>query len=111
MNLPSAVQKLLQSILGPTGHSELSLRRAVADQAAQNGGAMQTNRVISGYESLPSFVDKVTHSPYKVVDSDIAALKADGLSEDEIFELTVATAVGTGLGRMEKTLTLIEEAK
>ena len=111
MNLPSAVQKLLCSILGPTGHSELSLRKTVADQAAHDGGAVRTNGVISGYESLPSFVEKVTHAPYKVVDSDITALKADGLSEDEIFELTVATAVGTGLGRMEKTLSLIEEAR
>jgi alkylhydroperoxidase family enzyme len=35
------------------------------------------------------------------VDEDVEALKASGCSEDEIFEQTVAAAVGEGLRRLE----------
>ena len=42
--------------------------------------------------------------------NDIAALVESGLSEDQIFELTVVTAVGAALGRFEKTLELLDEA-
>jgi hypothetical protein len=34
----------------------------------------------------------------------VAQLKAAGLTEDEIFELTVATAVSVGLGRLDTGL-------
>ena len=56
------------------------------------------------------YVDKVSRAPYQVTDRDIAALVESGLSEDQIFELTVVTAVGAALGRFEKTLELLDEA-
>ncbi len=39
-----------------------------------------------------------------MTDADVEALKAAGLSEDEIFEATVAAAVGAGLARFEAGL-------
>ena len=36
----------------------------------------------------------------RVTDEDVAELRSSGLSEDEIFELTVAAAVGAGLERL-----------
>ena len=36
-----------------------------------------------------------------MTDADVEALKAAGLSEDEIFEHTVATAVAEGLRRLD----------
>jgi alkylhydroperoxidase family enzyme len=51
-----------------------------------------------------AYVEKVRAGAYAVTDADVEALAAAGLSEDEIFELTVSTAVDVGLGRLEKGL-------
>lgn len=53
---------------------------------------------------LAGFVDKVRRNAYKVTDADIAALRAAGKSEDEIFELTIATVVGVALHRTDRAL-------
>ena len=57
---------------------------------------------------LPStaqeYVDTVRKHAYRVTDAQVDALRAAGLSEDEIFELTVATAVGAGLERLDAGL-------
>ena len=47
------------------------------------------------------YLDKVRTGAYRIVDEDVEALKAAGCSEDEIFEQTVAVAVGEGLRRLE----------
>jgi alkylhydroperoxidase family enzyme len=51
-----------------------------------------------------AYVSKVRSGAYAVTAADVDALKAAGMSEDEIFELTVSTAVGAGLGRLEAGL-------
>ena len=43
------------------------------------------------------YVAKVRDHSHRVTDSDIDALKAAGVSEDEIFEMTVAAALGAAL--------------
>ena len=40
-----------------------------------------------------AYVEKVRAGAYRVTDADVDALKTAGLSDDEIFELTVSTAV------------------
>src|SRR5262249_57045610 len=50
-----------------------------------------------------AYLAKVRRNATTVTDADIAKLKA-GLSEDEIFELTVAVAVEAGLERLEAAL-------
>jgi alkylhydroperoxidase family enzyme len=39
-----------------------------------------------------------------VTDDDVDALRASGLSEDEIFEVTVSAAVAAGLERLDAGL-------
>jgi alkylhydroperoxidase family enzyme len=51
-----------------------------------------------------AYLDKVGRHAYKVTDADVQALKDAGYSDDEIFEQTVAAAVGAGLYRLEKGL-------
>ena len=46
------------------------------------------------------YLDKVRSGAFTVTDDDVAALRAAGLSEDEIFEQTVAAAVAEGLRRL-----------
>jgi hypothetical protein len=52
-------------------------------------------------ESVRDYTLKVRHEAHKVTDEDIAGLRDAGFSEDQIFELTVAVALGAGLSRLE----------
>ena len=48
-----------------------------------------------------AYLEKVRLHAYRVTDADVAALRESGMSEDEIFEATVAAAVGAGLARFD----------
>ena len=58
-------------------------------------------------EAIASYLAKVRTGAYAVTDSDVEALKAAGLTEDEIFEQTVAAAIGQGLRRLDRALEVI----
>jgi hypothetical protein len=47
------------------------------------------------------YLAKVGECAYTVTDDDVEQLKADGFSEDEIFEQTVAVAIAQGLRRLD----------
>ena len=81
-------------------------------------GIAITNRIETRYDSLidrlreaakldrdeppaaRAYLDTVRRHAYRATDQDVAELRARGLPEDEIFELTVAAAVGAGLERL-----------
>lgn len=107
MKLPTLVARVLRAVLGPDGHSSQQLRAAAAQRAVALCSAEPSDTPIEG--ALAAYVDKVALTPYKVSDSDIAALRGAGFSEDQIFELTVATALGSARARFEKTLELTRE--
>jgi alkylhydroperoxidase family enzyme len=54
--------------------------------------------------ALAPYLDKVRRRAYTVTDADVAALIAAGVSEDEIFEHTVAVAAAEGLRRLDAGL-------
>jgi alkylhydroperoxidase family enzyme len=56
---------------------------------------------------MAPYLDKVRTGAYAVTDNDVDALKAAGLSEDEIFEQTVVAAIGEGLRRLDRGLEAI----
>lgn len=58
-----------------------------------------------------AYTEKVRRHAYKVVDRDIEELKSAGWSEDEIFELTIATALGAGLYRLEHACRVLQEVR
>jgi alkylhydroperoxidase family enzyme len=43
---------------------------------------------------LHTLTSKVAERPTQITDEDFAAVKASGLSEDQIFELVVCAAIG-----------------
>jgi alkylhydroperoxidase family enzyme len=47
-----------------------------------------------------AFVEKVRRHAYRVTDADVDALRAAGLDDEQIFELTIATALATGVERL-----------
>ena len=57
--------------------------------------------------TMDAYLAKVRERAYTVTDADIEALKAAGLSEDVIFEQTVAAAIDQGLRRLDKALEVI----
>jgi alkylhydroperoxidase family enzyme len=58
-------------------------------------------------EAMASYLEKVRERAYTVTDRDVEALTAAGLSEDEIFEQTVAAAIDQGLRRLDKAMEVI----
>jgi hypothetical protein len=45
-------------------------------------------------EPIRTLIEKVANHAYQVTDGDIPAVRAAGLSEDQIFEIVVCAAVG-----------------
>jgi alkylhydroperoxidase family enzyme len=72
-----------------TGSRELTQLREVVRDTAQPSA------------ELEAYLEKVHLHAYRVTDEDVAALKAAGISEDEIFEQTVAAAIAEGLRRLD----------
>ena len=57
--------------------------------------------------SMEPYLAKVRTRAYTVVDSDIEELKSAGISEDEIFEQTVAAAIREGVRRYDAAMKVI----
>jgi hypothetical protein len=55
-------------------------------------------------EAMAPYLHKVRTCAYEIEDADVEALGEAGCSEDEIFEQTVAAAVGEGFRRFEAGL-------
>jgi alkylhydroperoxidase family enzyme len=58
-------------------------------------------------EVFGAYLDKVRHHAYRIVDSDVNVLTAAGLSDDAIFEVTVAAALGAAERRLTAGLALL----
>jgi hypothetical protein len=56
---------------------------------------------------LAAYLEKVRTRAYAVTDADVDGLKAAGLTEDEIFEQTVAAAISEGLRRLDAAAAVI----
>ena len=56
---------------------------------------------------METYLAKVRDRAYTVTDADVQALKAYGLSEDAIFEQTVAAAISEGLRRLDAASAVI----
>jgi alkylhydroperoxidase family enzyme len=54
-------------------------------------------------------VAKVAQHAYRTTDEDLAALLAAGYSEDQIFEITVAAALGASQARAECALRALRQ--
>jgi alkylhydroperoxidase family enzyme len=62
-------------------------------------------KVVAGTTPAPAamtaYLEKVRERAHTVTDGDVEALKATGFTEDQIFEQTVAAAIGQGLRRLD----------
>ena len=103
-----AVERLRRSVLGGPGQTHPDLRRQVAAYANELWRAGKTDLPLP--DELRPYLDKVTLAAYKVTDEDVENLRNGGFSDDEILELTLACAVGCGLGTLGAGLAVVGEA-
>ena len=57
---------------------------------------------------LAAYLEQVRTRAYSITDTDVEQLKAAGLSEDVIFEQTVAAAISEGLRRLDAASAVIK---
>jgi len=93
----TAHQAVVTRVLEGDGRASRAERRAAFDNA------MLT-------EPLHGLISKVAKHPTKITDDDIAAVKASGLSEDQIFELVVCAALGQATRQYLNALTALAVA-
>ncbi|HTJ41676.1 MAG TPA: hypothetical protein VL463_06250 [Kofleriaceae bacterium] len=94
---------------GPRVYLE-ELRKAVFDSDGVTSRDLR-RQAADGKDLPPELapvIDKIRKHAYKVTPEDIEALKKAGRSEDEIFELTCAAAVGVSIHRCERALATLE---
>jgi hypothetical protein len=84
----------------PDEHNKRAAWRALVDRVLTGEGrasAEQRARAFSNTDVPPplsALIGKVALRPTEITDADFAAAEAAGFSEDQLFELVVAAAVG-----------------
>ena len=101
----SEVARLREAVLDGPGETPAALRQAMA---ARSGELAMGRAETAVPDELAPYLDKVALHAYKVVDRDVENLRDAGYSENGLFELTVAAAVGSALERLEAGLQAIQ---
>ncbi|HEX3128262.1 MAG TPA: hypothetical protein VH394_13105 [Thermoanaerobaculia bacterium] len=92
-------ERLRASVLEGPGELEPRVRQAIAEERAVGAAA----------PVLLPYLEKVAYQAWTITDEDVEALKKAGLSDDRIYEATVAAAVGAGLKRLRIGLSVLEK--
>lgn len=95
-------------------HSQLfaAARRAILDGAGTSTGEAR-QRAYDGDGApgaVAAYVRKVKEAAYEITDEDVAALRAEGLDDDQIFELTVAAAMGQASRQYDAAVAALDAA-
>jgi len=96
-NIGQARRAVVARILEGDGKASHAQRRAAFDNAEVS-------------EPLSTLIQKVAQHAYNVTDEDIAAARASGLSEDQIFEIAVCAAIGQATRQYETAFAALEAA-
>ena len=88
---------LVARILEGDGSASRAQRRGAFDNAGLG-------------EPMGTLINKVAKHAYNVTDEDIAAARASGLSEDQIFEMVVSAAIGQATRQYNTALAALDAA-
>lgn len=91
-------------------HRKVLIARVTEGAGASSQAARRDAFAGTGPQPASALIEKVAKHAYKVTDADIAAAKAAGLSEDQIFELVVTAAIGQANRQLESALAALDEA-
>ena len=107
MGFIESYRELRSRVLEGPGVTASALRQRVCAYAQSLTGRPNAGANFEG--ALATWVEKVARYAYRTLPEEVEAMKQEGKSEDEIFELTVATALGAASGRYDRALECIEE--
>ena len=93
-----------------TAHRTLVTRILEGDGRASRGARRAAFENAGLTEPLRTLIDKVARQPTRVTNEDVAAVKASGESEDQIFELVVCAAIGQATRQYETALEALAQA-
>lgn len=82
-------KRLVDAVLAGPAETPPELRRAALERGTVPG-------------PLGAYVSTVARHAYRVTDADVAALRHAGHSDDSLFEITVAAAVGAAMHRLDR---------
>ena len=91
-------------------------REALVARILKGGGYASRTQRFAAFNNaglagpVSTLIDKVAKCSYKVTDEDVAAAKAAGLSEDQIFELVVCAAIGQATRQYDTALAALMAA-
>jgi hypothetical protein len=100
----------------PDEDTKRAAHRALVDRVPNAEGrtsAEQRARAFGNADMSPplgTLISKVATRPAQVTDADFAAAKAAGFTEDQLFELVIAAAVGQSTRLYEAGLAALAEA-
>jgi alkylhydroperoxidase family enzyme len=86
---------LVRAVLGPAGVTDAARREAAYRRGEELGGGEPLDEP----EAVAKLVDQVATGAYAIADDDVAAAREAGASEEELFDLIVASAAGAGMAR------------
>lgn len=97
--MSDAPERVAAAVLGKHGRAPLLDRLAALRHGASGSDGLRPE--------LAPLVDKVARHAYRVTDEDVRSVLDRGRSEDEVFDVIVAAALGAGLARREAGLTAL----
>lgn len=101
------VRRLREAVLAGPGVTSPAARQA-AERLAAAPAAPASGEAGALPPALAAYAEQVARAALRITDDDVRALLRAGYSEDAVFEVTVAAALGAGLGRLERGLRLLE---
>jgi hypothetical protein len=93
------VQAVTDAVVTGPGKTPSELRKAVMARAARLASLRSGAPAPAPFGN---YVDKIAQHAYKVTDADVTGLQQAGNSDDVMFEVTAAAALGAALGRLER---------
>jgi alkylhydroperoxidase family enzyme len=87
-------------------HSAVLKTPATVDPATRHGA--YTGKRLP--DPLGGYLEKVRRHAYRVEDADVDRLHDAGYTDDQIFEVTIAAALGAGAVRLRAGLTALNQA-
>jgi len=96
-DIRQARKTLIARILEGEGTASHAQRRAAFDNAGLS-------------EPLGALIVKVAKHAYQVTDDDVAAVRASGLSEDQVFEIVVCAAIGQATRQHDTAMAALDAA-
>jgi alkylhydroperoxidase family enzyme len=106
-DLPEAVRRLLDTALRGPATTDPEKRRELFTRATALALGGETTKA---EEQLDRYADKVALWAYKVLDEEVEGLREAGYSDDELFELTICSALGAGAVRFATGLRALKGA-